>query len=295
MSQKKITAIVVLYHSKHLLGGLLRNMTEKISELDEVILIDNSHQDLSEFESRLVKVIHPAENIGYGAAINLGIKKAKNDKLAILNPDVTIARWALPEKIEQSEFFILSSKPHEWPCMRRFPGIIFDFFRFALGNLGGPFKWVQSLYGVIKIIPGKTLQAVDWVSGSLIVTNKSTMNKLNGFDEKFFLFYEEVDLCKRASLLGIPCCITPMITFFTNQGTASSTNVNEIKFVSSIKSAQRFHSKHTGKNITRLIFKLLKIYCWLISILLKTFNSISNYPKALAKERQYQIYYQNIK
>ncbi|MHB8808045.1 MAG: glycosyltransferase [Anaerolineaceae bacterium] len=294
MNELPITAIVVLYYSKHLLEPLIANITEKIKGLDEIILVDNSNEDLSEFESCLVKVIHPSQNIGYGAAINSGVKRAHNERIVILNPDITIDQWQLPEELNKVDNFILSSKPQEWPCMRKFPGICYDFFRLALGNLGWPFGWVRAQYGGIPVNQNHQLQPVDWVSGSLIITNKATMAKLDGFDEKYFLFYEEVDLCKRASFLNIPRYITPLITYWTNQGTASSNNVNEIKFSSSIQSFQRYHSIYTGKHISLLFFKILKGYCGVIVLLLGFFNKFSNCHKAVAKERQYHIYYKNI-
>lgn len=294
MNELPITAIVVLYYSKHLLNQLLANITEKIKGLDEIILVDNSNEDLSEFESSLVKVIHPPQNIGYGAAINSGVQRAQNERIVILNPDITFDRWQLSEEINEVDNFILSSKPQEWPCMRKFPGICYDFFRFALGNLGWPFGWVRAQYGQIPVNQNHPLQSVDWVSGSLIITNKATMTKLGGFDEKYFLFYEEVDLCKRASFLNIPIYITPLIRYWSNQGTASSNNVNEIKFSSSIQSCQRYHSRYTGKYASSLFFKILKGYCKIIVLLLGVFNRFSNCQKAVAKERQYHIYYKNI-
>lgn len=294
MNELPITAIVVLYYSKHLLNKLLANVAEKIKGVDEIILVNNSNEDLSEFENSLVKVIYSSQNIGYGAAINLGVKKAQNERIVILNPDITIDRWQLPKEINEVDNFILSSKPQEWPCMRKFPNICYDFFRFALGNLGWPFSWIRSQYGRIPVNQKHPLQYVDWVSGSLIITNKETMAMLNGFDEKYFLFYEEVDLCKRASFLNIPRYITPLIIYWTNQGTSSSNNVNEIKFSSSIQSSQRYHSRFTGKHISFLFFKILNIYCRTIVIFLGIFNRFNDCQKAVAKKRQYQIYYKNI-
>lgn len=294
MKNPPITAIVVLYYSKHLITPLLTNITQQIKGLDEILLIDNSNEDLSEFEDLVVKVIHPSKNVGYGAAINLGVKMAQNESIVILNPDITIEHWELPDELNKIDKFILSSKPQEWPCMRKFPNIWYDFFRFALSNLARPFAWVRQQYGRIKANPEQSLQDVDWISGSLIITNKQTMAKLNGFDEKYFLFYEEVDLCKRASYIGISTYITPMIRYWTNQGTSSSHDVNEIKFTSSIQSFQRYHSKHTGKYISFALFKTLKVYCLMISLLLRIFNLLSNRQKAISKEHQYYLYYKNI-
>lgn len=294
MEDKPITAIIVLFFSKHLVKELIINITRKIECLNEIILIDNSNQDLSEFENSLVKVVYPHKNIGYGPAINIGLQIAQNETILILNPDIKINKWSLPGDLFRFDHFLLSAKPEEWPCMKKFPHIVYDFFRYALGNLAKPFSVVNHFYGRIPVNQKTKLQKVDWISGSLILTNKSTMETLNGFDENYFLFYEEVDLCKRASINNIFCFITPMITYLNNQGTASSKNVNEIKFISGIKSTQIYHTRYSGKKLSYYLFYILKLHCRVVSILLKVRNSFLPTQKTIEKEQQYSNYYKNI-
>jgi GT2 family glycosyltransferase len=85
-SHIKTSIIVILYHSRDLIHSLLKNIDDVIVNYDEILLVDNSDEDLSEFVSGKVGAIHTGKNIGYGAAINFGVKNAKNDNLIIINP-----------------------------------------------------------------------------------------------------------------------------------------------------------------------------------------------------------------
>ncbi len=290
----KISAIVVLYHSKHLIDRLIKNITEKIEGLNEIILVDNSNEDLTEFESSCVKVIHPDENIGYGAAINAGVKAVKNDFIVALNPDIKITAWRYPDNLTSHNLMLLSGKPKEWDTIRKFPTLWYDILRLAFQNLARPFRWIACLSAKINLQDIHEPVPVDWISGALIITNKKTMTELGGFDKNYFLFYEEVDLCKRASLKSIPRYILPTITFDLNQGTASSIDVNYIKIISEIASTQRYHKKYSGKFTTAICFTILKIYCLLILFFFSMAGYFSNSEKLRKKTKQYRHYYQNL-
>ena len=196
--KNKITVIVVLYRSKHLIGRLMVNIEKNIVGVDQILLVDNSDEDLSEFESSTVSVLRPGSNIGYGAAINYGIKHASNELIVALNPDVIIESWEFCLNDLVDCHFIASGKPREWDRIRLFPKLSYDFFRLSLQNLAAPFGFINRLSGSIAIDKLEGAIPVEWISGALVITNKATMRILDGFDEEFFLFYEEVDLCKRA-------------------------------------------------------------------------------------------------
>ena len=290
MKESPITAIVVLYFSKHLIGPLLANITEKIAKLDEIILVDNSGEDLSEFESSLVRVTHPSKNIGYGAAINYGVKIARNENIIAMNPDVWLDKFDFDFPSSPAEKVILSGKPIEWSNMRRYPTLTYDFLRFALFNLTRQFQWIGVLNEKINLEGLESPILVDWVSGAFILTNKKTMTHIGGFDEEYFLFYEELDLCKRAELETIPRYITPDIQFRLNQGTSSATNVSKIKLTSEMHSAKRYHTKYSGRALTRCIFFMLKIYCYSIWKSLEIIGTIIRNPKIKKKQLQYKTY-----
>lgn len=290
MKEFPITAIVVLYHSKHLINSFINNIQSLITGLEEIILVDNSNEDLSEFENHLVKTIHPSENIGYGAAINLGVKKATNNIIVAMNPDIEITRWELPGDWISNNLIIASGIPSEWTSIRKFPSLLYDMTRLSVKNLARPFQWIHYLSGSISLENIVNPKQVDWVSGAMVISNKKTLRKLGGFDEKYFLFYEEIDLCQRATSLAIPCYIMPNIHFHLHSGTSSLSDVSDIKFISEIQSAKRYHLRYTNKYFCSVIFYCFKIYCFLIAHTLNIIHLIIPHDKIHKKAKQYYLY-----
>lgn len=294
MEKTPVSIIVVLYYSSHLLKTLIKNISETIPEADEILLIDNSGEDLSRFRSKSVTIIHTPRNIGYGAAINVGVKNAKNQNIIAMNPDLCIKKFNFNFSTFPDEKYIIGGKPVEWSHDRHFPSLIFDFLRFAFFNLSRQFKWVYNLTRKTNIENRKDLLIADWISGAFIVTNQRTMDAIGGFDENFFLFYEEIDLCKRAAICGINVYLSPDIKFELNQGTASATDVSEIKLISEIKSSKRFHNKYSGRFMTPVMFFGLKIFSFGAGSLLGLLALIFHNKKMQKKARQYKIYARTI-
>jgi len=294
MNELSITAIVVLYYSKHLLNPLLANITEKIIGLDEIILVDNSNEDLSDFENPLVKVIHPPKNIGYGAAINLGVSMAKNENIVAMNPDLKIESFDFCFATPPATEYILSGIPNgasEFTC---FPTPFFDLYRLGFFNLAKLFKPLRKIFRKTPCQHGEDYTPVDWIPGLLIITNKKTLSQIDGFDEKYFLFYEEVDLCKRAHDKGIYVGVSNTIQIKNFCGTSSINDVSDIKIRSEIDSFKRYHSKYSPYATTFLAKTILKIWSLLIKVTCAVVMQVSKREKVRNKMKQYALYASNL-
>lgn len=290
----KCSVIVVLYYSGHLVEKLISEIYEKINAVDEILLIDNSNESLRRFENDFVKVHYPGRNLGYGGAINFGIKKARNELYLIVNPDITLQKFAIPKEISVSDRFILSGIPGEWDDMPAFPELVNDVMKFTLGDLSTAFKSVARNRKKVSINKNLDLQAVQWVSGSLIVTNKKTMDYLGGFDERYFLFYEEVDLCKRAEIKNVPVLIASGIEYQCNQGTSSSSDVSTIKSKACIQSAQLYHNTYSPASLTRAFFLGVKVFAWFVFRGLNVVGIFLRNKKISGKAKQYATYFNSI-
>ncbi|MDW2323706.1 hypothetical protein R7127_25950 [Vibrio sp. 1159] len=177
----------------------------------ELILIDNLNSDtfdrwveecnqqLSSMNSsiRLYKFSQPKS---FSVGNNFAITKASFEHLFIINPDCqfinrSVQKWFIDhrEKIEGNLFYpcLLNSDGsrqqnyNEWPCLTN------QVMRLIRAKLGLP--------------TGQRQKRRDWYFASAIITTKSTFSRLNGFDELFPLYCEDVDLCHKAKLLDIPC------------------------------------------------------------------------------------------
>lgn len=273
-----ISIICVSYYSRHLLKKTIADIISNIDHDFEILIVNNSPEEsLDSFESETVKILEPGDNIGYGAAINYGVTKSKYENLLIINPDIELSSFKFNYP---TGFFIAGGIRPLNPYGYKFPSLLKD----TLGIL----------FPYIKILTRKKIQCslnsktyVDWITGSLIATNKSTMNLLKGFDEDYFLFYEEVDLCFRAMINKIPVFIDSSISFEASllRGKASNADVKWLKLEAEKNSFITYNTKHS--NHFGFIKFLIRFTSITVLILLKI---IPKTRKTLNAIRYYKLY-----
>ena len=172
MSIKDITVVITSFKS----GEIIKNCLNSINRQYQVILVENSN-DLEfkkniEKEYNNVECILTGENFGYGKANNIGLKKVKTKYALILNPDATLHTSALEnffEAINQvPEFAIIG--PH-----------------------------IQVKKDEDRKIDDKNFSSlsVKNIKGFAMFLNMSEFQDIGFFDENFFIYFEEMDLCKR--------------------------------------------------------------------------------------------------
>jgi GT2 family glycosyltransferase len=183
--EKKITFIIVSYNSNHIIENCLLSIKSNI----KIIVIENSknHYFKIYLEKKFpnVKVIISGKNLGYGAGNNLGVLAAKTPYVFILNPDTELKKNSLKELYSaitflKNQFTILAPN--------------------LLNNYGYFTKQKKE-----KKLTEKKLLEVDYVKGFAMLINLKNirfLNKKKLFDKNFFLFLEEIDLCKRINKLG---------------------------------------------------------------------------------------------
>ena len=177
--EKNITFVIVSFKSGHIIEKCIKSINPNI----KIIIVENSDnihtKNYLENKFLNVEVVIAKENLGYGRGNNLGISKVNTQYVFILNPDVILEENCLLElykamSILQDDFVVLA------------PNLLnnYGFFLNQNNNLQ------------------KEIMEVDYVKGFAILINlkKCTYDKI--FDENFFLFLEEIDLCKRIKNSG---------------------------------------------------------------------------------------------
>ena len=157
----------------------------------EVIVVDNNSGDgkINDFEAKFSRFlfINAGINGGYASGCNIGAASASGDVFMILNPDTIVEEEAteklLRHSIAHPEYYIISCR--------------------QTGENGKERKSSGKFPGKLKRIikngrPDASASFPDWVSGSLMMIRKETFQKLKGFDESFWMYYEDVDICLRA-------------------------------------------------------------------------------------------------
>ena len=203
-----ISILIVNYNTRKLVLNCLQSIYEHTKDIDfEVIVIDNDSHDGSVeaiknyFKS--VNVINSGGNLGFGRANNLGSNYARSDYLFLLNSDTLL--------VENSIKFLLDKyKELEKNNKIGTLGAILVDEKGNITNSGGkvPTVWRFISMHFMKIFPKNVIKAnedyvksklakVEMVSGADMVIKTKLFKELNGFDENFFLYYEDTDLHKR--------------------------------------------------------------------------------------------------
>jgi N-acetylglucosaminyl-diphospho-decaprenol L-rhamnosyltransferase len=156
-----------------------------------------------------VAVLDPGANLGYGAGANRGAAAlGPAEFLLVANPDLVLhpgALGALVAALDQEPAWalvgprIFDPAGRPYPSARRFPSMA-DAAGHALVGLVRPDNPFSERYRPAQ--PPERRSAVDWVSGACLLVRRSAFEELGGFDEGYFMFAEDMDLCWRAGQVG---------------------------------------------------------------------------------------------
>ena len=156
--------------------------------------------------------IDPGENLGFGAASNLGANASTAPWICFLNPDTVVEDdvfRCLIEVAESRDAAVVGPAygPAGWLEWHsgRFPGLVLESLSIAM--LGRP---VEALWmGLRRRLGGERPLPVDWILGACMMLPRQWFDRSGGFDESFFLYYEEMDLCRRIRDAGGHILLAP--------------------------------------------------------------------------------------
>jgi len=205
-----LSIIIVNYHNSPMLGDCLESLNRTIQKIKfEIILIDNSSKDdgLASILKRYpnTQLIDNSKNVGFARANNQGAKTANGDFLLFINPDTIMTEGAIESMLDyirsDSSIGIIGPKvlnldqTIQYSC-RKFPTIWAGLFnRYSLMTRLFPNNRYSRDYLMLDY-DHNSIRSVDWVSGCCMMTPVSIFRRTNGFDENYFLFIEDVDLCQ---------------------------------------------------------------------------------------------------
>ena len=208
-------AVVVNFNAGPLLARCVRSLLADVGAdgAPEVVVVDNGSEDGSVAELRRacpdVTVVEPGANLGYARAANLGTAATRAGVVAVMNPDAVVhpgtgaamlARFAAEPDLGALGPRIRDDHGATYPSVREVPAL-----PDALGHaVLGPFRPENRFtrrYRQLDADPTRPRDA-EWVSGAAIWLRRAALDDIGGWDERFFLFMEDVDLCWRLRRAG---------------------------------------------------------------------------------------------
>ena len=271
-SDLNLTIIIVNYKSWNSLSLCLNSIYKKCSE---VVVVDNYSNDkiLKTYKKKYywVNWIKNPKNFGFSKACNIGAKKVKTKWLLFLNPDTIIPKNTLSELIplcnKKLSKNVITINQYNDQNKNTYPFGIFPNYL----NLFGLIRFLERTFiktkkSKIKISKNE-IGYPDWISGSFFLIRNKDFKKLNGWDESYWMYCEDVDLCFRANKIGIKSVIVNKFSCLHKHGVSSRLNFNSTVKTKShvIISTQKYILKNFDKKYNRVIviyylfFKILEL------------------------------------
>lgn len=221
----------------------------------ELIYVDNCSNDGSiEYVHQnypQVKIIENKKIKGFATNNNIGVKNSKGKYILFLNPDIIL----LPDAVDKLYFYLKENKSigilvpkllnvdlSIQFSFRKFMNLKIIFYRFFHNNKCNLKSKITQDYLLTNFDRNKT-QPIDWAIGAAMFLTKEWFNQLNGFDEGYFLYVEDVDICLRNWKLGLPVVYYPESVFIHAHQKSSRFGWKKFKLMH-IKSMLRLFFKH---------------------------------------------------
>ncbi|SDD53697.1 sugar transferase [Ruegeria marina] len=253
MSAAVLSILIVSHGHATEIKACLQSLSGELEDLDhQFILIDNlAETDFIEKIGGLrdnMTVVANDAKAGFGANVNKAAAMAQGDVLLILNPDTAHKTGKIADAVE----FLLADQGRglvsavlqnpdgtDQRNFRGFPSLAVTALRAAGAN-----DWSRKpqfyrdamLHDLDTSVPVQ----VDWVFGSFMLIRRSTFEEIGGFDEGFFMYYEDVDLCYRLRKAGYSTWIYPQLVFCHDHRRDSSKSILNTYQKNHIKSLLRY-------------------------------------------------------
>ena len=262
-----LSVIIVSVDTRNWLEPCLESLQEQdIFESIEVVVVDNGSSDGSADMVRqnfpAVKLIRLKKTVGFGTANNSGAELTTAPVLLFLNPDTRIREASLSDILRKFE---------EHPKCGVAGGAVFD-------DQGKPERSVGSYPSLISMGLGRLLKYLpparrilgrfcnqhwggydkphlaNWVTGAYLWIRREVFNKVGGFDERFFMYCEDVDLCYRVCQAGFQCWFFPDAPIVHFGGKAPVPRPRKKLLFESLRYFANKHYKSPRYWLTRSVF-----------------------------------------
>jgi GT2 family glycosyltransferase len=227
-----LSAVLVNYNSGAELRRALESIDREAAGSWEGIVVDNASTDGSERtvgEFSSARLLRNPKNVGFGRGVNQAVAACTADRILIMNPDCQLMAGALPPLMA-----VLDADPR---CAVAAPRIL-DPDGSPQGNARGDPDMLTGLFGRTStlrrslsglevarrnVVTADAPSNVDWVSGACMLVRREALAAVGGFDERYFMYWEDADLCRRLRDRGYTIRYVPGSTAVHQVGHSSRT------------------------------------------------------------------------
>ncbi len=278
MQAKRVVVSIIIVHYKA--KKELFTCLESVSRLEkqipfEVIVVDNDEENLKQALQKYSFVVYlkNKDNIGFGAANNVGANYARGEYLYFLNPDTVTRHNVVSELVSFLEKhkdagvvspLLLGKDQKPYQQGARNLGVLQGLVSLSIINRLFPNNPVSRRY-FLSDWDRSSIKEVDVVPGTAFMIKKQLFDQIGGFDERFFLFFEEFDLCKRLKERGYKLYIVPSAKVQHTWGVSTKKRSD----ISQIFTKSRFYffRKHYGLFSAMLVHLATSISAMDISLI----------------------------
>jgi N-acetylglucosaminyl-diphospho-decaprenol L-rhamnosyltransferase len=227
----RVAAVIVNYNAGESLTACIASIAGE--GVEEIVVVDNASVDGSAEAAAGsfpdVVMVRPGRNLGYGAGANRGVAETAAPYLVVCNPDLVVVPGVVGRLVEVLEEngdvalvgpMIKELSGVVYPSGREFPSLADAVGHAFLGLVWGGNPWTRR-YRHLGAEQHRAREA-DWVSGAFFLVRRVAFESVGGFDERYFMYLEDVDLCWRLHRAGWRVRYEPEAAVVHEQGRSAS-------------------------------------------------------------------------
>lgn len=288
-----ISVVIVTYNTGAIVLDCIHSLKLSVSIDLEIIVVDNnSSDDTCEQIERIhpdVKIINNSVNKGFGHANNIGVDYAEHDLIALINPDLTVMPDTLfqigkylidhpdvglvaPRTLEANGDISFTARPDYtvWYILANY---------LWLGRLRPEWEFGSAyLVNLLAQMP----TSVSWVQGSCMAIRKDVYIDINGFDENYFLYVEDTDICQTLQEHNYKVIYLPSVTA-THIGGTSTASFHEIR-VRGYHISPLYYFRKRHKKLAVRVLKLIFTVELGLKISIRYFRNIIQFSTKRAEQ-----------
>jgi len=242
----RASVVIVNWNAGTALAACLASVAAARAAGAEVVLVDNASTDGSAAAARAaypdVRVVESGANLGFGGGANRGAATARGEVLVFLNPDARALPGAIATLVDAllavpgagiAGGGLVDPRGRWAPASARFAPVPHLLLDTTVGRLGTRL-W-------------RTPRAVDWVYGTFMAVRRDLFRQLGGFDPRYFMYGEDLDLCWRAARLGARTILVPAARAVHGGHLSAAQRFGSTRDAEVARGEMRFYAVHGGR------------------------------------------------